>query len=112
MSSTANTKTYKVYMGDGTGSVGGAFTAGTSTAFVSTTGTVSIAGCGIRFVIGNRTAATNVGGSIAVRGVGANSAAVTGTINTALEQKIIVTVQKGVGTDTITLESIKLELAR
>jgi hypothetical protein len=96
-------------LGDGTGSVGGAFTANTSTAFVSFTANQSNASCAFSFWIGNRASqAVNAGGLYGVRSVPVNSTIVTGTINTAIAQNIIITATKATGTDTATLENYNL----
>jgi hypothetical protein len=105
--SSANNKNYRVYLGDRTGPVGGALAAGTSTAFTVFTATASTSGCGFVCHIGNRSdAAVNVGGVVSGRAVPAVNAVVTGTIDTSAAQKLVVTVQKATGTESVTLESI------
>jgi hypothetical protein len=110
--SSASTKNIRVYLGNATGAVGGAITLNTSTAFVSAGISSNIASSGFSFMIGNRTAATNVGGVFGARGTGQGLSVVTGTINTALAQNLIITIEKATaGTDTISLESLKIERA-
>jgi hypothetical protein len=107
-----STKNIRVYLGDATGAVGGAITLNTSTAFVTVGISSNVASSGFSFMVGNRTAATNVGGLFGSRGTGQSLSVVTGTINTALAQKLIITIEKAsAGTDTISLESLKIERA-
>lgn len=111
--SAATNKTYKVYLGNGTGSVGGALTVGTSTAFVSFIAQQSTSSCGFSWWIGNRASqAVNAGGVYSGRAITANQAVVTGTINTALAQNIIITSTKATGTESVTLENYNIQVMK
>jgi hypothetical protein len=111
--SSANAKTFRIYLGNGTGTVGGALTANTSTAFITVAASSTNTSSGFGFWIGNRaSAAVNAGGMFGTRGTGVNIAIATGTINTAAAQNLIVTATKGLGTETITLETLRLDLVK
>jgi len=113
--SNANAKTYKVYLGDVTGAVGGlptigtALSLGTSGNGIASTNTTT--SCSIGFFVGNRaSAAVNAGGFLATRATAGSTAINTATINTAAACNLVITATKGVGTDTITLETLMLQL--
>ena len=109
--SNGNAKTYKIYLGNGTGVLGGALTANTSTAFITAGASTTTTSIGFDFFIGNRASqAVNVGGILGTRSTGANIAVVTGTIDTSTAQNLIVTATKAVGTDSVTLETLNLRL--
>jgi len=111
--SSTNSKTYKVYLGNGTGPIGGALTANTSTAFANFAATASTVGCAFDFFIGNvADQAVNKGGVCAVRAVPNNVSIQSGTINTAAAQRIIITATKATGTETVTLESLDVRLIK
>jgi hypothetical protein len=108
-----NTKTYRVYLGNGNGSVGGALTVGTSTAFVVFNAQASTSSSGFSFWIGNRASqAVNAGGIYAGRAITANLSVATGTIDTSLAQKIIITGTKATGTETVTLENYNIRVMK
>jgi hypothetical protein len=108
--SSANAKTYKVYLGNGSGAVGGSLTANTSTSFVSFAATASTTSCAFDFWIGNRASeAVNAGCLTAVRAAPNSASTVTGTINTAAAgQRIIITATKATGTESVSLESFDI----